>query len=96
MVDEVNTALWSIDSQLDELAKLGPGWCGGDGDPIAEQAMANTRILADALARLIPFAPAVVPLADGGIQLEWHTNGVDMEVVVSGEGQASLDAHKCS
>jgi hypothetical protein len=26
-------------------------------------------------------APRVVPLSDGGLQLEWHRNGIDLEIV---------------
>jgi len=27
--------------------------------------------------------PAIVPLSDGGIQLEWHEGGVDLEISFS-------------
>jgi hypothetical protein len=41
------------------------------------------------LARFLESAsvpPWVVPLSDGGVQLEWHRDGVDLEVVFSAEG----------
>jgi len=31
-------------------------------------------------------APSVVPLSTGGLQLEWHTQGVDLEVAVEHDG----------
>jgi hypothetical protein len=30
-------------------------------------------------------APLITPLADGGVQAEWHNQGVDLEIVVSAE-----------
>jgi hypothetical protein len=30
-------------------------------------------------------APWVVPLSDGGVQFEWHREGLDIEVIVSAE-----------
>lgn len=45
-------------------------------------------VLRDAMtADTIP--PAVVPTADGGLQLEWHTKGVDLEVYVDANGHVS-------
>lgn len=34
--------------------------------------------------------PAVVPLSDGGIQLEWHRGGLDVEVTFSPDGEPAL------
>jgi len=33
--------------------------------------------------------PNIVPTADGGLQLEWHHNGVDLEVYVEAVGTVS-------
>ncbi|MBM4018910.1 MAG: hypothetical protein FJ288_11375 [Planctomycetes bacterium] len=32
-------------------------------------------------------APTVVPTVEGGVQLEWHQNDIDLEVEVKPEGQ---------
>jgi hypothetical protein len=37
--------------------------------------------------------PSVVPLSDGGVQLEWHRAGVDVEVVFSGSEEDGLYYH---
>jgi len=34
--------------------------------------------------------PTVVPLPRGGIQMDWHQSGIDLEVAVSPQGQLSL------
>lgn len=46
--------------------------------PIAANAVRETLELGAAVVE-IPM-PAVVPTVDGGIQVEWHENGVDLEV----------------
>ncbi len=35
-------------------------------------------------------APTVVPTVHGGIQLEWHTRGIDLEIEVSPEGRCDV------
>jgi hypothetical protein len=35
-------------------------------------------------------APSVVPMSGGGIQLEWHTGGFDIELTVYAPFQAEL------
>ena len=32
--------------------------------------------------------PSVVPTWDGGVQVEWHRNGVDLEIEISPDGNA--------
>jgi len=34
--------------------------------------------------------PTVVPTVEGGIQLEWHQNNIDLEVEVNPEGQVLM------
>jgi hypothetical protein len=44
------------------------------------------RLLAMVMTETMP-APAFVPTRDGGMQLEWHTKGVDLEIFVSPAGR---------
>lgn len=57
-----------------ELASLSEGWDGYDAYPISDAALAVVRAL------------HVVPTCNGGIQIEWHANGWDVEVEVSKDG----------
>lgn len=35
--------------------------------------------------------PALIPTLRGGVQIEWHTRGVDVEVEIAPDGTASID-----
>jgi len=62
---------------------LARGWDTYDAAPVSE------RIVQRALGFLLRFLepssppPAVVPLSDGGVQMEWHRGGLDIEVTFS-------------
>ena len=57
-----------------ELAALEDGWNGHDSAPIDPRALDVLRAL------------CVVPTARGGIQIEWHVNGWDVEIEVDSDG----------
>lgn len=56
-----------------------------------DRATVSLRHAVDALRFVVRFVgdrvppPSVVPLSDGGVQLEWHRNGVDLEVTFTDE-----------
>jgi hypothetical protein len=61
---------------------LPDGWDSYDGvATTTEAATAALRFL-----KVIDTPPAVVPCSDGGIQLEWHTGGLDIEVAFGTDG----------
>jgi hypothetical protein len=65
-----------------DLLGLAPGWNSYSARPIAfESARRAIQVLAEFLCPETP-TPAVVPTVRGGIQLEWHTQGVNIEVYV--------------
>jgi len=35
-------------------------------------------------------APAMVPMSNGGVQLEWHYGGWDIELYVEPDGETSI------
>jgi hypothetical protein len=37
------------------------------------------------------FVPQIVPVADGGLQLEWHRDGFDLEIEITPIGEAFVD-----
>ena len=68
--------------QASELVQLPPGWNSYGAKPIANEAVkAAIAFLVEAIPA-IPnvVAPAVVPTVRGGLQLEWHRQGVDLEI----------------
>lgn len=73
-------------NSVTNLLRLPFGWDSYSARPIDPQsAKAAIYVLADLLAERIQ-PPQVVPTVAGGIQLEWHQNGVDLEIEISASG----------
>lgn len=72
-------------SRVESLTGLARDWDSYGAHPVtAEAAIAVVRFLLDnAYQQLAP--PAIVPLPDGGVQLEWHRGGLDVEIAFSEE-----------
>lgn len=82
---ETSVADWirSAVARVSSLTALAPGWDSYGAPPVeADSALQAVEfLLGVALPHLPP--PAIVPLSDGGIQLEWHEGGVDLEISFS-------------
>ena len=65
-----------------DLLSLPSGWSSYSAKPIAPQnATRAIRLLAEFLRPEIP-PPLIVPTVRGGIQLEWHTKGINIEIYI--------------
>lgn len=74
-----------VATRLAELLTLSPDWDGHGGDAIApENVEAAGRFLAKVMAPSTP-APTIVPTSSGGLQLEWHRSGFDVELLFGDE-----------
>jgi hypothetical protein len=69
--------------RISSLTALAVGWNGYD----AIEVKADMAIDAATFLATVAFpgiaAPSITPLADGGVQVEWHRGGLDIEVVFS-------------
>lgn len=75
------TILKSIEA-VAQLLSLPPGWNSYSAKAIAPQNVARgIRLLAQLVEPQTP-PPAIVPRVQGGIQLEWHTESIDIEVYI--------------
>jgi hypothetical protein len=72
------------------LADLEPDWDSHGARAIDPRVLREAIDLLRSLMRGSTPAPAVVPLADGGIQLEWHAVGLDLEIAVHRFGPAEV------
>lgn len=73
--------------RISELVQLPWGWDGHDGCPVKiDIAKFAIRILLQVLESDSP-APQIVPLSGGGAQLEWHQNGIDLEIEIDAPNQ---------
>lgn len=64
-----------VTARLAELERLAPGWDSDGGRPVGRQHADRASVFVARLMALgeLPL-PDIVPLADGGVQLEWHTS----------------------
>ncbi len=84
---ELFTTRWArpVVERLEELTRLPRNWDSYGGVAVTSASASEALWF---LARLLEpgsIAPWVVPLSDGGVQLEWHTGNLDVEVVFSPE-----------
>jgi hypothetical protein len=75
---------------LAELLSLSENWDSYGARPIdLEMVRSALQLLAETMRANTP-PPIVVPTHRGGIQLEWHTRGVDLEVDILSPGRICL------
>jgi hypothetical protein len=85
-VIEVQWFLDGVDEIL-RLTQLKTGWDGDDARPVSiESLYTATRLLAYVVNKNTP-SPYIFPLPDGGIQFEWHTEEIDLEIGLSGNSE---------
>lgn len=75
---------------LNALLQLGDGWDSYGAPRISRDALACTLGFLNLLLQYP--RGAVVPTGEGGIQLEWHTERIDLEIECLPSGQAVLSA----
>ena len=66
--------------RMGELLELAPDWDTYGAYPISPNHINTALDLLVAVMRDDTPAPTVVPTNRGGVQLEWHTRGIDLEV----------------
>ena len=80
-----------LSERLAHLARLPAGWNSYKAVAISEDAIAAARELLARFPEGTPI-PCVVPTVRGGVQLEWHAGGVDIEVYVGVRGDLKFFA----
>ena len=75
------------EATLEELLKLPANWNSYGAAPIRPDAVEAARDVLGKIVRSDTPPPAVVPTVRGGIQLEWHTQGIDLEIEIPEPGQ---------
>lgn len=81
-------------SRLVELLRLPAGWNSYGASAVQIGAVeAALRVLIETMQSHTP-APSIVPTSHGGVQLEWHTREIDLEVEVTPTGHVTA-AYEC-
>jgi len=79
--------LSQTDQALQELLRLPPNWNSYGAQPIIPGNVTAAQDLLRAIVQPETPQPSVVPTVSGGVQLEWHTGGIDLEIEIQGPGQ---------
>src|SRR5262245_45803740 len=64
---------------MTHILGLARGWDSYDARPVARRSAQNALTFLARFVEATTAPPAVVPLSDGGVQLEWHRGGLDVE-----------------
>ena len=70
-----------------DLFTLPHDWDSYGAGPIDPRAVHEAMTLINSLLGPTSPAPRVVPLSSGGLQLEWHRQGIDLEIVFDRDGE---------
>lgn len=73
---------------FNEIGTLTDNWDTYDGKAISSDLMKQSFSFLQAIMQPNSPVPSVVPLGDGGIQLEWHRNRQDLEVTFAADEAA--------
>lgn len=75
---------------LDELGDLETDWDGEGAPAIADETVRAALLFLAGSMRTSTSSPSVVPTLSGGVQLEWHQGGLDVEVEFDPTGTQRL------
>ena len=78
-----------VSERLQRFLSYGPNWNEYGEMPISERAVRRTLVVLHRVAISGP-EPVVVPVYDGGIQIEWYYGGIEIEVEVPPSGPVSV------
>jgi hypothetical protein len=80
----------AVVQKLAAFARQPRGWDGYKGEPLRPDAgFFALQVLVDVMSEGIP-VPHLVPTSSGGVQIEWHRGGWDIEVDIQGAYDAKV------
>jgi hypothetical protein len=82
--------LESVESQIAELRRLSFGWDAFGAGPLRYDVLWFALSLLETVMSDDTPPPHVTPMSHEGIMLEWHRNGIDVEIEVERPGEAHV------
>ena len=91
MTEEISPQLPAgIEATITELVNLPQGWDGYDGLPVRPEVAKRARRFLAVVGEFTQLVPDVIPLSDGGLQLEWFVDTYEVEVVIAPDSKAHV------
>ena len=75
---------------LDKLTTLGRGWDGYDGIPIQHHTVRRAQEFLKAIEEHTQIMPDIVPISNGGLQLEWFVGDYEVEVEIDSSPSGTI------
>lgn len=75
---------------LSQLTALEEGWDGYDALPTLPRVAEHTQLFLEQVEAYTSVAPDLVPLPNGGVQLEWYIGEVEIEVEIEPDGTTTI------
>lgn len=79
-----------VEASITELVNLPQGWDGYNGLPVRPEVAVHARRFIAVIGKYTQLVPDVVPLSDGGLQLEWFVGAYEVEVAITPDGMAHV------
>jgi hypothetical protein len=85
-----------LEHQLNRLGLLRRGWDGAAAAAVTDRALVEAATILASVVGERTLLPQIFPLVDGGVQIEWHAGGDNIEVEVEGDGSIAIFAGRTS
>ena len=81
--------LYQVLDRLKHLSLLGENWDSYNGQSPSDESIFGALVVISRVLSPESRVPAIVPLSEGGIQIEWHGDGEELEIHVHSDGRIS-------
>jgi hypothetical protein len=88
--------LISAVQRMIELLELPPGWNSYNAKPIRKENVNFALSILGRTMRADTPPPTVIPMVRGGVQLEWHIGGINLEISIYSPSEGSFFAENVS
>lgn len=72
----------TVEARFEKLVGYKEGWDGYQSPPPHPSVIAYARSALHSVMQFDTPPPAIVPMSEGGLQLEWHREGYDIELAI--------------
>ncbi len=85
--DDTPSWMTTVKDRITEYLSLSSGWDSYGAPPVTREAVNRIVDVLESLATSDTPTPSVAPTPEGGVQVEWHERGVDLELRSDSDGR---------